>query len=218
MTGLAPKTLEVFEEAARLSCIRDFVLVGGTALSLQINHRLSADLDFCKWVNVSNARNGIPYLDIEKELKGSFSAVQTNPIDFDQCDYLVNNEVKFQFFNEVGYSLPSRNSIPLKGNIRIAPILTIGAMKIKTMFQRNAYRDYYDVFAIVKDGHLTFKALLAAGCAYNLKLNTKMVINRLTSHESFHEEEEFGLLTPRYQISSREIGEFFTNETTNLFR
>jgi hypothetical protein len=116
MTGLAPRTREVFGDTAKLLCIKDFVLVGGTALSLQINHRLSADLDFCKWVNVSNARNGIPYLDIEKELKGSFSAVQTNPIDFDQCDYMVNNEVKFQFFNEVGYSLPSFDSIPLEGN------------------------------------------------------------------------------------------------------
>lgn len=218
MTGLAPKTLEVFEDAARLSCISDFVLVGGTALSLQINHRLSADLDFCKWVDVSTARNGIPYLDIEKELKGSFNSIRTNPIDFDQCDYLVNNEVKFQFFNEVGYSLPTHDSIPLEGNIRVAPILTIGAMKIKTMFQRSAYRDYYDVFAIVKEGHLTFKGLMSAGCTYNSKLNIKMVINRLTNHESFHEEEEFGLLTPRYQVSSREIGEFFVNEAANFSR
>ena len=36
--------------------------------------------------------------------------------------------------------------------------------------------------------------------------------------KAFHEEEEFGLLTPRYQVSSREIGEFFVNEAANFSR
>ena len=46
MIGLAPQTSEVFERITRLNCIRPFVLVGGTALSLQINKRQSEDLDF----------------------------------------------------------------------------------------------------------------------------------------------------------------------------
>ena len=46
MNGLAPQTSEVFERITRLNCIRPFVLVGGTALSLQINKRQSEDLDF----------------------------------------------------------------------------------------------------------------------------------------------------------------------------
>ncbi len=49
MNGLAPKTSELFEAVSRLECIKPFVLVGGTALSLQLNHRQSEDLDFMKW-------------------------------------------------------------------------------------------------------------------------------------------------------------------------
>lgn len=44
--GLAPQTSELFDAVSRLDCIKPFVLVGGTALSLQLNARQSEDLDF----------------------------------------------------------------------------------------------------------------------------------------------------------------------------
>lgn len=39
MKGLAPQTSEIFEKISRLECIKPFVLVGGTALSLQFSNR-----------------------------------------------------------------------------------------------------------------------------------------------------------------------------------
>lgn len=36
MKGLAPHTQQVFEAVSKLECIKPFLLVGGTALSLQI--------------------------------------------------------------------------------------------------------------------------------------------------------------------------------------
>ncbi len=41
------KTRAVFELLAKRVELKDYVLLGGTALSLQIGHRLSEDLDFC---------------------------------------------------------------------------------------------------------------------------------------------------------------------------
>ena len=41
------KTRAVFELLATRVELKDYVLLGGTALSLQIGHRLSEDLDFC---------------------------------------------------------------------------------------------------------------------------------------------------------------------------
>ena len=35
--GLAPHTGKIFEGISRLECIKPFVLVGGTALSIQLN-------------------------------------------------------------------------------------------------------------------------------------------------------------------------------------
>ena len=49
MKGLAPHTLQVFEAVSKLDCIKSYLLVGGTALSLQMGTRQSEDLDFMKW-------------------------------------------------------------------------------------------------------------------------------------------------------------------------
>ena len=44
MKGLAPHTLQVFEAVSKLDCIKSYLLVGGTALSLQMGTRQSEDL------------------------------------------------------------------------------------------------------------------------------------------------------------------------------
>ncbi len=49
MKGLAPHTRQVFEAVSKPDCIKPYLLVGGTALSLQIGTRQSEDLDFMKW-------------------------------------------------------------------------------------------------------------------------------------------------------------------------
>ena len=49
MNGLAKHTEKVFERISKLESIKPYLLVGGTALSLQIGKRLSEDLDFMKW-------------------------------------------------------------------------------------------------------------------------------------------------------------------------
>src|SRR5690349_14762033 len=212
MTGLAAKTLKVFKDVTKLPCIKDYVLVGGTALSLQIKHRLSEDLDFCKWTTTQSTKNAIPYRELERELKQYFAKVEVNPIDFDQVDYLVNGEVKFQFFNEVGYKLPIHDTISYEGNMRIAPVSTIGAMKIKTMFQRNVFRDYYDAFAIVKGGHLTLTKLIELAGIYHDRLKPAMIIKRLITHKKFKEESSFPTMAPMYEVTCEEIGKFFEVE------
>ncbi|MDR3266335.1 MAG: nucleotidyl transferase AbiEii/AbiGii toxin family protein, partial [Tannerella sp.] len=47
--ALVQKTRNVIEAISRMESIKPYILVGGTALSLQLKHRLSEDLDFMKW-------------------------------------------------------------------------------------------------------------------------------------------------------------------------
>ena len=49
MKGLAPHTQQIFEAVSELDSIKSYLLVGGTALTLQINTRQSEDLDFMRW-------------------------------------------------------------------------------------------------------------------------------------------------------------------------
>lgn len=54
--SLAPHTGKVFEIISQLECIKPYTLVGGTALSLQIEKRQSEDMDFMKWLTKRNEK------------------------------------------------------------------------------------------------------------------------------------------------------------------
>jgi hypothetical protein len=69
MKGLAPHTEIIFERVSSLECIKPFVLVGGTALSLQIGSRLSEDLDFMRWRTSKNERMDVNWPVIKRELE-----------------------------------------------------------------------------------------------------------------------------------------------------
>lgn len=68
MKGLAPHTLQVFEAVSKLDCIKPYLLVGGTALSLQMGTRQSEDLDFMKWRTFKTEKMEVAWYQIEKEL------------------------------------------------------------------------------------------------------------------------------------------------------
>ena len=56
MKGLAPHTLQVFEAVSKLDCIKSYLLVGGTALSLQMGTRQNEDLDFMNGVPLKHRK------------------------------------------------------------------------------------------------------------------------------------------------------------------
>ena len=58
LKGLTPRGLKVFEAIKKSDLLQEYILIGGTALSLQINNRLSEDLDFC---NLQQAVCGLRY-------------------------------------------------------------------------------------------------------------------------------------------------------------
>jgi len=57
--SLVDKTKKVIESVSKMESIRPYILVGGTALSLQIANRLSEDLDFMRWQQY-HGRNSSP--------------------------------------------------------------------------------------------------------------------------------------------------------------
>ena len=68
MKGLAPHTLQVFEAVSKLDCIKSYLLVGGTALSLQMGTRQSEDLDFMKWRTSKTEKMEVAWYQIEKQM------------------------------------------------------------------------------------------------------------------------------------------------------
>lgn len=86
MKGLALHTESVFEDVSKLECIKPYVLVGGTALSLQIGTRLSEDLDFMRWRTHRTEKMEVEWYQIEKELSRLGEVKNRNILDIDHVD------------------------------------------------------------------------------------------------------------------------------------
>ncbi len=207
MIGLAPKTLDIIDSVSQLSCVKPFDLVGGTSISTQIHHRLSEDLDFCQWHKKVNAKNAVDFRSIEKELS-AIGDMRTNHLGFGHVDFYVNG-VKITFFIEEGYNPPLFDKIHLIGNIYNAPLELLSSMKVKTLFQRSTFRDYYDLYVMLKDSLVNIDKLIESSMSYDKNLNRKMISNRLRQWEFFKDEPKFQLLKPKYTITSEEIGHYF---------
>ena len=150
MKGLAPHTQRIFESVATLKCIKPYFLVGGTALSIQICTRQSEDLDFMKWRTTKDECPEVDWFHIEKEL-GTIGEIQSrNLLDIDHVEFVLEG-VKLSFYSSPKYS-PVKEPIPCLRNLRIADIRSIGAMKMEVMMRRSNFRDYYDIYSILKTG------------------------------------------------------------------
>lgn len=121
MIGLAPQTSEVFERITRLNCIRPFVLVGGTALSLQINKRQSEDLDFMCWKKSAKDKSEVPISAINRELEaiGRVDSMEIGSFDF--VEFVVEG-VKLSFYAAPRKQIPSMQVIPFMNNLQLADI------------------------------------------------------------------------------------------------
>ena len=149
--SLAPHTGEVFEAISKLECIKPFTLVGGTALSLQIEKRQSEDLDFMKWLTKRNEKPEVDWPAIKKELEsvGEIREYEVGSFDFVSFNF---EGVKLSFYAAPRKAVPSMQRIQYLNNLYIADMESIGAMKMEAMLRRSKFRDYYDIYSILKEG------------------------------------------------------------------
>jgi len=203
MIALAPHTNKLFDKVASLECIKPYYLVGGTALALQLDARLSEDLDFMSWKSQKGQKQEIDWVTIEKELKTIGNIEKQDIWDFNHVEFVVSG-VKISFYAS-GKSSPITSPVHLKDNLRLADIDAIGAMKMEVMLRRSNFRDYYDIYAILQHG-INFRKLVDLSLSYaGHILTTKNLLALLTDSTRFHIDSGFEQLNPKYNITPADI-------------
>jgi predicted nucleotidyltransferase component of viral defense system len=115
-----------------------FYLAGGTALSLQIGHRLSVDLDFF------SPTEDIPTIRLELEnVLAPFHGTLADS-SWGNLVYLAKG-VRIGFY---GYGFPLISPMVEIDGIRLASIEDIALMKLDAMLARAARKDFYDLYFI----------------------------------------------------------------------
>lgn len=206
MKGLAPHTLQIFEAVSKLDCIKPYLLVGGTALSLQIGTRQSEDLDFMKWRTSKTEKMEVAWFQIEKELTTVGDIQHKDILDIDHVEYLVSG-VKFSFYACPKYS-PVSEPVEDLNNLRLADVKSIGAMKMEVMLRRSNFRDYYDIYSILKSGVLINDLISLALTYSGHKLKSKNLLAMLTNGSRFMRDAHFDQLEPTYAVTAQEIEDY----------
>lgn len=115
MNGLSSKTSAIFESISKLECIKPYLLVGGTALSLQLGTRLSEDLDFMSWRTHKNEKREVDWHGIKKELETIGNVEKCDILDIDHVEFIVDG-VKISFYANPNYSPVNKEIIFLNNS------------------------------------------------------------------------------------------------------
>jgi len=204
--GITPNIEAIIDDVAKLECIKPYTLCGGTALAMQLGHLMSEDLDFMMWRITKNEKPEVDWPTIEKEIHEKIGEIEHRDIlGFDQVSFVVKG-VKLSFFVSNNYS-PINERIPYQGNIFIADVPAILAMKMEVMLRRLKYRDYYDIYSIVKAGYSLQDGIDAAIKYSGHKLSTKSLMIMLSSSR-VPMDANFAQMRPVYDLPIETMREF----------
>jgi hypothetical protein len=141
----------------------DFGLVGGTAIALHIGHRESIDFDLFtldEFDNYKIKRKISRYYKIEKVLKD------------EKGQYTLSiRGVRFTFFH---YPYKINFSKNFDNVIRLPDLLTLVAMKAYALGRRAKWKDYIDLYFVIKKYHSIEKIIKKAKQIFGKEFNEKI--------------------------------------------
>ena len=120
-----------------------FVLYGGTAIALRLGHRTSVDFDFFtdKPLNKERLFEKIPFLGEKPPEQDNRNTLTT-----------MTRGVKFSFFANITFGCYNLPEITSDGNLQVAALEDLLALKIKVILQRSERKDYQDIAALLRHG------------------------------------------------------------------
>jgi predicted nucleotidyltransferase component of viral defense system len=172
-----------------------YVLVGGSALTLHLCHRKSEDLDFFTYEDNFSKQKIFEYI---KTFENKEILNQTD----EQIDLLLDG-VKVTFFN-ARWSFLRPQKVE---TFNLSSLESIAAMKINVLFLRAKYRDYYDIYFLVKNG-MSLKKVFEYSLNVLDGINFKLFSVALLYTDDI-DDDNISYLEPEEKISKEKIRDFF---------
>ena len=163
--------LQIFSE--------NFGLVGGTAIALQIGHRHSIDFDLFTNKPFSN-------FNIKKRIS-KYRKIKNVFKDEDGHYTFIIDDVQFTFFY---YPYKLNFSKKFEDIIKMPDILTLAAMKAFTLGRRAKWKDYVDLYFIMKDYHSLEEISEKARRIFGLEFNEKLFRSQLSYFQDINYKEK----------------------------
>ncbi len=149
----------------------EFYLAGGTALVLQLGHRVSVDFDFF-------TEKDFEIEDVYEQVQKMFGQVPRTQESPRTLAVVVQEDVRVSF---IGYRYPLIEACTDTEHLRLASLLDIGCMKLSAIVSRAELKDYVDLFFILK--RLSLSELLTALSRKLPSLDQNLVLKALVSFD-----------------------------------
>ena len=164
---------------------RSFYLVGGTAIALHIGHRRSIDYDLFTFsqLNKSKIRQKIMQTSYKKNIIFE---------DYDQIHFNLN-DVKITFFN---YPYQVEHTQKFDDIITMPSLLSLAAMKAFALGRRAKWKDYVDLYFIIKNFHTITEIVVEADKIYGNLFSEKLFRGQLAFHKDIDYSEEIEYIIP----------------------
>ena len=163
---------------------RSFYMVGGTAIALHLGHRRSIYFDLFTHVRL-----------IKHRIKNKLKQIPYNQVplfeDYDQLHLSVNN-VKVTFFS-FPYSI--EHEIKVDSLISIPSLITLASMKAFALGGRAKWKDYVDLYFILKDHYTIEDISKTATINFGQMFSEKLFREQLAFHKDINYSEPIEYLT-----------------------
>jgi Nucleotidyl transferase AbiEii toxin, Type IV TA system len=177
---------------------KSYYLVGGTAIALHLGHRASIDFDLFTLKKINGTL-------VKKQV-----ATAGFPSDVivhlpDQIHFVLNN-VKLTFFQ-----FPFEVNAEIKhNNFRIPDLLTLGAMKAFALGGRGKWKDYVDLYFILKKNITTQEISQKAKEIFKDSFNPLLFLKQLSYFKDMDYQEQVEYM-PGFEIDNDSIKKFLTD-------
>lgn len=172
---------------------KNFGLVGGTAVALQIGHRRSIDFDLFSYKEFKNNN-------IKKQVERIADITKTIVSKSGEYTFF-SNKVKVTFYN---YPYKIEYKIKFDEIIKMPDLLILAAMKAFALGQRAKWKDYVDLYFIMKDFY-SFEEISKKGSKiFGGEFNEKLFRVQLSYFNDVNYDEAIEFL-PGFETSEEKI-------------
>jgi hypothetical protein len=181
---------------------REFYLVGGTAIALQLGHRRSIDFDLFKTKSINKKK-------IISQIENQKLTYKLIYQESDQLHVLVN-DVKMTFF-EYGFEVP--HTVWFEKIISMPTLVDLAAMKAYALGRRAKWKDYVDLYWLLKNVCTLKEICIRAQKIFGELFSEKMLRQQLCYFKDIDFSEE--VIYMKEEIPKETIESFLTEVSLN---
>ncbi|MFM2338368.1 MAG: hypothetical protein RL115_1561 [Bacteroidota bacterium] len=184
---------------------KEFYMVGGTSIALHIGHRLSIVFDLFKQGDIRPQK-------ILSIFKRRNEKIQVTLNREGQLNLVCRN-VKFTFFE---YAYPVSHPVILDNGLTIPSLLDLAAMKDFALGMRSKWKDYLDLYFILKKYYNINEISEKASEYFGDLFSEKLFRGQLNYFVGVNYDEKVEFM-PGFEVEKKEVKDFLTDAALTGF-